>query len=53
MQSEEDKVVDAESLIQRVEEMLLMDDLSEEQKIEILQQLLLIAEEDRGSRGVC
>ena len=48
MQSKDRKVVDAETLICRIEEMLLMDEVSEEQKIEILQKLLLIAEEDRG-----
>jgi hypothetical protein len=53
MQSEDRKVIDAESLIRRIEEMLLMDDISEEQKIEILQKLLLIAKEDRERRTVC
>lgn len=51
MQSQEGKVVDAETLMRRVEEMLLTGEIPEERKIEILQKLLSIAVEDRESPG--
>jgi hypothetical protein len=46
MQSNEEKVVTAETLMQQVEELLLMDGLSEGQKVEILQNVLSILEEE-------
>jgi hypothetical protein len=46
MSSDTEKAFDAEAFMRSVEEMLLMDEISEEQKIEILQKLLKIAEED-------
>jgi hypothetical protein len=47
MQNEERKVVTAEMLMRQVEELLLMDGLSEEAKVEILQNVLSILEEEK------
>ena len=47
MENEERKVVTAETLMQQVEELLLMDELSEGQKVEILQNVLSILEEEK------
>jgi hypothetical protein len=47
MENEERKVVTAETLMQQVEELLLMDDLSEEEKVKILQNVLSILEEEK------
>jgi hypothetical protein len=46
MRSDSDKKFDSEAFMKRVEEMLLMDALTEEQKICILQKLLAIADEE-------
>ena len=46
MRSDSDNVFDPEVFVRRVEEMLLMDEISEDQKIEILRKLLAIAEEN-------
>jgi|LakMenEpi03Aug12_release.lakeMendotaPanAssembly.Ray.scaffolds.fasta_scaffold2552059_1 hypothetical protein len=46
MQSEKGNVVTAEMLMQQVEELLLMDDLSEGEKVKILQNVLSILEEE-------
>ncbi len=46
MTGESEKVFDHEAFMKRVEEMLLMDSITDEQKIAILQQLLAIAEKD-------
>ena len=46
MENEERKVVTAETLMQQVEELLLMDELSEGEKAEILQNVLSILEEE-------
>ncbi len=46
MENEEQKVVTAEMLMQQVEELLLMDDLSEGEKVKILQKVLSILEEE-------
>ena len=45
MQREEDCVVTAETLMRQVEELLLMEGLSEEEKVEILKDVLSILEE--------
>lgn len=47
MQTNEGAVVTAEILMQQVEELLLMDELSEGQKAEILQNVLSILEEEK------
>lgn len=47
MENEERKVVTAETLMQQVEALLLMDDLSEGQKAKILQNVLSILEEEK------
>jgi hypothetical protein len=41
-----EEIFDPEALVRRVEEILLMDESSEEQKIEILRKLLAIVEEN-------
>ena len=46
MQSISEKIFDPEAFVRRVEEILLMDESSEEQKIEILRKLLAVAEEN-------
>jgi hypothetical protein len=46
MGSDSDNVFDPEAFVRRLEEMLLMDEISEDQKIEILRKLLAIAEEN-------
>jgi ABC-type branched-subunit amino acid transport system ATPase component len=46
MENQERKVVTAESLMQQVEALLLMDELSEEEKVKILQNVLSILEEE-------
>jgi hypothetical protein len=47
MENEEQNVVTAETLMQQVEELLLMNELSERQKVEILQNVLSILEEEK------
>jgi hypothetical protein len=47
MENEERKVVTAESLMQQVEDLLLMNELSEGEKAEILQNVLSILEEEK------
>jgi hypothetical protein len=47
METEERKVVTAESLMQQVEALLLMDQLSEREKVKILQNVLSILEEEK------
>jgi hypothetical protein len=47
METEERKVVTAETLMQQVEELLLIDEISEEAKVEILQNVLSILEEEK------
>ena len=47
METEERKVVTAETLMQQVEALLLMDQLSEGEKAEILQNVLSILEEEK------
>jgi hypothetical protein len=42
MEREEREIVTTETLIRQVEELLLMDHLSEEEKVEILQNVLSI-----------
>jgi ABC-type branched-subunit amino acid transport system ATPase component len=46
METEERKVVMGETLMQQVEALLLMDDLSEGEKVKILQNVLSILEEE-------
>lgn len=46
MQCETGISVEAETLVARIEAMLLMDDISEEQKIEILRKLVSIADKN-------
>jgi hypothetical protein len=46
MQNDKADDVTAEMLMQQVEELLLMDDLSEGQKVKILQNVLSILEEE-------
>lgn len=45
MQGDKTNDFDPELFMRRVEDMLLMDDISEDQKLEILEKLLAIAEE--------
>ncbi|MEN9845765.1 MAG: hypothetical protein RIS36_912 [Pseudomonadota bacterium] len=47
MANEERKVVTAETLMQQVEELLLIDELSEGEKAEILKKVLSILEEEK------
>jgi len=46
MENQERKVVTAETLMRQVEELLLMDQLSEGEKVKILQNVLSILEEE-------
>ncbi len=46
MENQARKVVTAETLMQQVEELLLMDQLSEREKVKILQNVLSILEEE-------
>jgi hypothetical protein len=46
MSSDSESVFDPEAFMRRVEEMLLTDEITEDRKIEILRQLLAIAEEN-------
>jgi hypothetical protein len=46
MSSDSENVFDPEAFMRRVEEMLLMDEITEDRKIEILRKLLAIAEEN-------
>ena len=46
MENEERKAVTAESLMQEVEELLLMDEISEAEKSEILKNVLSILKEE-------
>ena len=47
MQSEKGNVTTAETLMQQVEELLLMGEISEEAKCEILRNVLSILEEEK------
>lgn len=47
MENEERNVVTAETLMQQVEDLLLMEELSEGQKVKILRNVLSILEEEK------